>query len=346
MEKPKLDNARKLRGINFIDPEDGEYKETIEKARKKLEVPEEAAVPCEMETRKRARKLRETVPRENANSHKKTKYACIVEAHESTRKRLESTPRSTCLISRNLLNQKQPSFVSDASNVSGNPQLDSVSVLGSTRKLARKKKKDQNPASCCQERNEDIPGQASCGKLQRGVACDSSGSCWKLLRGFENQFERTRLDYHNIQISDYLYVGKVFENLRKKLRLSSCTLDVKTNVLIWGLYMSTTTNSSVRLGLQDQENLVAYKNTNFEELKTFFDITLRLTVKHSFEILNVSSMIHDFSPWMRSALCHDQAHTWATAKVYVCHSEANEKWKRPEQRISTFRRARRFVWNR
>ena len=29
-EKPKLDNARRLRGISFIDPEGGEYPETIE----------------------------------------------------------------------------------------------------------------------------------------------------------------------------------------------------------------------------------------------------------------------------------------------------------------------------
>ena len=36
-EKPKLDNARKLRGIYFIDPEDKEFKETIKNARKKLE---------------------------------------------------------------------------------------------------------------------------------------------------------------------------------------------------------------------------------------------------------------------------------------------------------------------
>ena len=36
-EKPKLDNARRLRGIYFIDPEDKEVKETIKNARKKLE---------------------------------------------------------------------------------------------------------------------------------------------------------------------------------------------------------------------------------------------------------------------------------------------------------------------
>ena len=33
-EKPKLDNARRFRGIYFIDPEDKEFKETIRKARK------------------------------------------------------------------------------------------------------------------------------------------------------------------------------------------------------------------------------------------------------------------------------------------------------------------------
>ena len=36
-EELHLDNARKLRGIYFIDPEDKEFKETIKNARKKLE---------------------------------------------------------------------------------------------------------------------------------------------------------------------------------------------------------------------------------------------------------------------------------------------------------------------
>ena len=37
IEKPKFDNARRLRGIYSIDPEDKEFKETIKNARKKLE---------------------------------------------------------------------------------------------------------------------------------------------------------------------------------------------------------------------------------------------------------------------------------------------------------------------
>ena len=90
MEKPKLDNARRLRGICFIDPEDGERekKEAIKTARKKLEILMEAAMACKTGTKKCLKKLRGTVSESDESN---TKHAWIVEAHESTRKRLEST---------------------------------------------------------------------------------------------------------------------------------------------------------------------------------------------------------------------------------------------------------------
>ena len=47
-EKFHLDNARKLRGIYFIDPEDKEFKETIKNARKKMETPVARAMPCKI----------------------------------------------------------------------------------------------------------------------------------------------------------------------------------------------------------------------------------------------------------------------------------------------------------
>ena len=47
-EKLHLDNARKLRGIYFIDPEDKEFKETIKNARKKLETSVAPAMPCKI----------------------------------------------------------------------------------------------------------------------------------------------------------------------------------------------------------------------------------------------------------------------------------------------------------
>ena len=78
-----LENARKLRGIYFIDPEDKEFKETIKNARKKLETSVAPAMPCN--TMKNCGS--------GASNKIKTKLACILEADESTRLRKgESLP--------------------------------------------------------------------------------------------------------------------------------------------------------------------------------------------------------------------------------------------------------------
>ena len=61
-EKLHLENARKLRGIYFIDPEDKEFKETIKNARKKLETSVAPAMPCQI--------LKKEVPRRNGGSNK------------------------------------------------------------------------------------------------------------------------------------------------------------------------------------------------------------------------------------------------------------------------------------
>ena len=50
-EKIHLENARKLRGIHFIDPEDTEFEETIKNARKKLETSVAPAMPCKVSTK-------------------------------------------------------------------------------------------------------------------------------------------------------------------------------------------------------------------------------------------------------------------------------------------------------
>ena len=84
-EKPKLDNARKLRGIYFIDPEDKEFKETIKNARKKLETPMAPTMHC-----KTSKKCKHGETRGKSNEIK-SKLACILEASESTRLRMEES---------------------------------------------------------------------------------------------------------------------------------------------------------------------------------------------------------------------------------------------------------------
>ena len=75
-EKLHLENARKLRGIYFIDPEDKEFKETIKNARKKLETSVAPAMPCKT--------MKKNCGSGGSNKIK-TKLACILEADEATR---------------------------------------------------------------------------------------------------------------------------------------------------------------------------------------------------------------------------------------------------------------------
>ena len=83
-EKIHLDNARKLRGIYFIDPEDKEFKETIKNARKKLETSVAPAMPCKI-----MKNCGSGGPDKN-----KTRLACILEANESTRMRMVNSEPS------------------------------------------------------------------------------------------------------------------------------------------------------------------------------------------------------------------------------------------------------------
>ena len=82
IEKPKLDNARQLRGKYFIEPDDEEFKPMMKAARRKLEVPMPAAMPCKIPIKRSGETHRNIGKR-------KTKYTCVVDADESTRPRLE-----------------------------------------------------------------------------------------------------------------------------------------------------------------------------------------------------------------------------------------------------------------
>ena len=87
--KTKLDNARRLRGIYFIDPDDKEYKESLKRARK-MERPMTSAMRCN-----KSPKGITNVCAKSKNATEKTSntmYDCIVvESHESTRQRDESS---------------------------------------------------------------------------------------------------------------------------------------------------------------------------------------------------------------------------------------------------------------
>ena len=80
-EKLHLENARKLRGIYFVDPEDKEFEETIKNARKKLETSVAPAMPCK-------------IMRNCVNSTELKQDLRVLEADKSTRLRMGESFRN------------------------------------------------------------------------------------------------------------------------------------------------------------------------------------------------------------------------------------------------------------
>ena len=72
--------------VFFIEPDNEELKHTMKTARRKLEIPMPAAMPCKTPVNGRGETSR------SIGKHK-TKYACIVEADDSVRLRLEGVPK-------------------------------------------------------------------------------------------------------------------------------------------------------------------------------------------------------------------------------------------------------------
>ena len=91
IEKPELDNARRLRGIYFIDPGRWWIQRNHQKTEGeswKFQWMRQCLARKEQSSAFRKLKRRVVNPRR----FQKTKHACIVEVHETTRQRLESSP--------------------------------------------------------------------------------------------------------------------------------------------------------------------------------------------------------------------------------------------------------------
>ena len=90
IEKPKLDNARQSRGIFFIEPNDEEFKLTMKAARRKLEVPMPAAMPCEIRIKSSGRN-----PPQHWETQNKIRLCCRCRRMHETKARRSWTQTSS-----------------------------------------------------------------------------------------------------------------------------------------------------------------------------------------------------------------------------------------------------------
>ena len=67
--------------------------------------------------------------------------------------------------------------------------------------------------------------------------------------------------------------SRTFDSSWMHLSEDTQVFDFEANVLICGLFLSTTIKASVHFGPNYNQNLEGYRNINFEELKNLFDIT-------------------------------------------------------------------------
>ena len=73
--------------------------------------------------------------------------------------------------------------------------------------------------------------------------------------------------------------------------------------------------AAIHLGPNYLANLDVHKNINFEEIQSLFNITQKLMLEHSEEILNVNTVDSASLSWTRSVLSHDQVIQWTEATV-------------------------------
>ena len=129
-------------------------------------------------------------------------------------------PRPMNLVLRNLLSAKEnPPQDSSDSNSPGNQELDQSGVSSSGRKLTRNI--NQNPTSYSQQRQQDDTQSSTCTrKLERRDEPSKSASARQIERGRDIRICRSKMEIHNMHMSDYRYLEKVFKNLRKRLNLT------------------------------------------------------------------------------------------------------------------------------
>ena len=97
-----------------------------------------------------------------------------------------------------------------------------------------------------------------------------------------------------MQIFDYRYLEKVFENLQKKLYLAEDAPSIGIKIvedqrIDLGTYVDNN-ESRHSHGKNDNDFWEVSRDTNFEELQGVFHITQKLMLHHQVEILNVKTI--------------------------------------------------------
>ena len=113
----------------------------------------------------------------------------------------------------------------------------------------------------------------------------------------------------NLSLRSRSFLNRVNDRLRKMLDRSpeDALQDIDKRSTIWGMFMSSTLESSVSMGKNHSDTLHSIKNTGKNlTLKQMFEMSEKLTLEQSDEIFGVSQISWENSPWKQLSLVNDE----------------------------------------
>ena len=116
------------------------------------------------------------------------------------------------------------------------------------------------------------------------------------------------------------FLHRVNDQVRKRQKQSSmdATEDSEEHSVIWGMFMSSTLQTSVFMGKNDSHNLHSNKNSEDLTTKQMFDISEKLVSEQSDDICGVKTTNWENSSWKYLSLIGDeQVISLERTKVYV-----------------------------
>ena len=151
------------------------------------------------------------------------------------------------------------------------------------------------------------------------------GEMWISGQVPRNRWKKYRIEPQRRSWPTTISRSPILDTLRKSSRMFDKSWIVQKTTRCWsnkamyssGDYLSTTMKAAIHLGENYNHNLVTNKNTNFEELKTLFDITQKLILNQKHEINHVPTIELQCTPLMRLPVLHDKVLKLSKAKVRV-----------------------------
>ena len=132
----------------------------------------------------------------------------------------------------------------------------------------------------------------------------------------------TKQEFRNMSITDSEYIRRSSDFLQQELGIQegheSFSFRVsKTNIMMWGLFMSSSMRAKIHFGQNYERNLETHRSMIFEQIENLFSVTPNVVVDLSTEILNVKTIDSRSLCWARSTQAHDQVVRWSKVKVRV-----------------------------